>query len=145
MNEEPTNMDCISEFIGTEEPITHDIIPVSERQELVVHDDSIDKNIDDDYKQTRTSMKSLIDVGTDAIEKLAKVAEESESPRAYEVLSNTLKTITDMNSALMDLNKTVKDTKKTNEGPENVTNNNTAYIFNGTAADLQKALMKKDG
>lgn len=141
MNDD-TPMDSISEFIGTETPIQNNIIPMSDRQDLVQHSDNITTNAQDDYEQARRSMKSVIDVGTEIIENLAKVAEESESPRAYEVLANTLKTITDMNKSLMDLHKDARDlTQQKEEGPTTV--NNTQYVFNGSTEELQKMLLDK--
>lgn len=135
-------LDTISEFIGTEDGITHDITPIQESQDLVVHDDSVAVNVSDDYEQARKSMKATIKVGTDIIDNLAKLAEESESPRAYEVLANTLKTLTEMNKSLMDLHKNAKDLmNQPKVGPDTV--HNTQYIFNGSTEELQK-LLKKD-
>lgn len=133
------DMDAISTFIGTEESVHHDIVPVSERAELVKHSDAIDENVVEDYKQTRQSLKAVIEAGTDAVDKLTTVCAESESPRAYEVLATTMKTITEMNESLMNLNKTARElTGQKNANPDVV--NNTAVIFNGSTEELQKFL-----
>jgi len=132
-------MDAISEFIDTEEPIHHDMVPVSERANMVVHSDDIDDNVREDYEQTRKSLKAIISAGTDSVDKLVQVAEESEHPRAYEVLANTLKTLSEINISLMDLHRTTRElTGVKAAGPETV--NNTAVIFNGSTEELQKFL-----
>jgi hypothetical protein len=70
-----------------------------------------------------------------------EVARSSEHPRAYEVLSNLIKNMADVNDKLMDLNKKRKDMDKKEEQKQigNTTNN----LFVGTTADLQK-LLKDD-
>ena len=133
-------VDTISQFLDAEQPIQHEMVVKSETP--IAHSDDVVTNVKDDYNQARESMKDMITTGTSVIENLAKVAEESESPRAYEVLSNTLKTITEMNKALMELHKDAKDLmQQQQEGPQTV--NNTQYVFNGSGAELQKLLQKE--
>lgn len=131
--------DAISEFMDADQPIHHDIVPVSDRANMVVHSDDIDVNVKADYDQTRRSMKAVIDAGTDAVDKLVKVAVESESPRAYEVLSQTLKTITEMNQALMSLHKDARELSG-QKAADPHTVNNTAVLFNGSTEELQRFL-----
>ena len=50
-----------------------------------------------------------------AIEGILKVAAESDSPRAYEVVSQLLKTATEANKELLDVHKQMKDIKKTKQ------------------------------
>jgi hypothetical protein len=135
-------LDPISEFVGTETGFEHSIIPVKNNTPII-HSDQVAENAKSDYEQARESMKHTIDIGTNILENLAKVAEESESPRAYEVLANTLKTITDMNKSLMDLHRDAQDimNQKPKDSPETV--NNTQFIFNGSTEELQKLLMEK--
>ena len=134
--------DAISEFLGTENGIERSIVP-AKNNEIMEHSDDITTNAEEDYRLARESMKEMISTGTNIIDSLAKVAEESESPRAYEVLATTLKTITEMNKSLMDLHKDTKDIMgKSQQQADTI--NNTQYVFNGTVADLQKALSKND-
>ena len=67
-----------------------------------------------------------------------KVASESDSPRAYEVLATTLKTLADINVNLMDL--AAKQAEATKVNVQNTTNNS---IFVGTTKDLQSLLKKQ--
>ena len=66
------------------------------------------KDIKDDYEFSRDTYKELIAVGTQSMDSLAELARESEHPRAFEVLSNHLKSIGDITDKLMKLQKNVQ-------------------------------------
>ena len=66
-------------------------LPVKDKLPKVV----IDKDIKDDYEFSRETYKNLIKVGTMSLETLAELARESEHPRAFEVLSKSIKDIGD--------------------------------------------------
>jgi hypothetical protein len=72
---------------------------------------------------------------------MIEVARESEHPRAFEVLSNMIKGIADVNDKLMDLNKKNKDINKEEivQDAKNVTNN----LFVGTTTDLQRLIQNE--
>lgn len=91
-----------------------------------------------DYEFARENLKKLIDTGAMSLEGILKVATESDSPRAYEVLATTLKTLAEINVNLMDVSAKHAQATKTNINHQ--TNNS---IFVGTTKDLQ-SLLKKD-
>ena len=66
-----------------------------------------DKNreIEQDYNESRETYNDLIDKGRESLELMIQVARESEHPRAFEVLSGMIKNISDVNDRLMELNK----------------------------------------
>ena len=102
----------------------------------------IDKDVKDDYEFSRKTYKDLIYTGTRSMDVLAELARESEHPRAFEVLSTTIKNLGDVTKNLMDLQKTKKDlTKEETEEAKRVTNNN---VFVGSTTDLQRMLLNKD-
>lgn len=102
----------------------------------------IDKDIKDDYDFSRKTYKDLIYNGTRSMDVLSELAIESEHPRAFEVLSQTIKNISDVTKNLMDLQKQKKDlTKEEREEAKNVTNNN---MFVGSTTDLQRMLLNQD-
>ena len=102
----------------------------------------IDKDIKDDYEFSRKTYKDLIYNGTRSMDVLSELAIESEHPRAFEVLSQTIKNISDVTKNLMDLQKQKKDlTKEEREEAKTVTNNN---MFVGSTTDLQRMLLNKD-
>ena len=65
-----------------------------------------------DYTEVRDNLKDVIDNSKLAIDGILKVASESDSPRAYEVVSQLLKTATEANKDLLDVHKQMKDLEK---------------------------------
>ena len=91
-------------------------------------------SLDADFNYVRGNIKGLINSGTDAIEEILKVAKAGDSPRAYEVVSQLLKTVADMNKDLIDLYQKTKLAKK-EEVKVNHTTNNSIYV--GSTSELQ--------
>ena len=101
-----------------------------------------DKEIDNDTKYVRQNFYDLIEKGHSAIDELLAVADQSQHPRAYEVLATMIKTMGDMNNDLLGMHE--KKQKLTGEKPEDkkeTVNNN---LFVGSTSELLK-LMNKDG
>lgn len=103
----------------------------------------MDKDIKDDYEFSRSTYKDLIRTGTSSLDVLAELARESEHPRAFEVLSKTIKDLGDTTEKLMNLQKQKDDltTKKEEKNNREVTNNN---VFVGSTTDLQRMLLEPD-
>tara|TARA_Y100000004_G_scaffold89658_1_gene100595 strand:+ start:797 stop:1120 length:324 start_codon:yes stop_codon:yes gene_type:complete len=93
------------------------------------------ENVKSDFEYSRDTYYELLEKGKESMELMIEVARESEHPRAFEVLSNMMKNMADINDKLMDLNKKNKELNK--EDIKQVTNNN---VFLGSTADLQKLL-----
>lgn len=100
------------------------------------HDDSAQN----DFEKARANLYEVIDVGQTSLIKLAKIAESSRHPRAFEVLSNLMKTIVDANKDLLILQKQIREIELKDE-PHNekakTINNN---LFVGSTAELQKMI-----
>ena len=101
---------------------------------------SSEKKLNDDFEYSRATYYELLEKGKESLEDMMEVARSSEHPRAYEVLSNLIKNMADVNDKLMDLNKKRKDMDKKEE---KLIGNTTNNLFVGTPADLQK-LLKDD-
>lgn len=101
------------------------------------------KDIKDDYEYSRKTYKDLIDTGIRSLDVLSELARESEHPRAFEVLSKTIKDIGDTTEKLMALQKDKKDLNKEDKEEEKkqVTNNN---VFVGSTTDLQRILQQEN-
>lgn len=99
----------------------------------------IDKDVKDDYEFSRDTYKNLIKTGVNSLDVLAELARESEHPRAFEVLSTTIKNLGDTTEKLMTLQKSKKELNKEEKEEEQkrVTNNN---VFVGSTTDLQRLL-----
>jgi hypothetical protein len=100
--------------------------------------------VEDDYEYARKNLRSLIDNGKDVMENLSFLAKEGESPRAYEVIGQMIKTLADTNKDLLNLAKAKKEiqqeVKKDNGvSPTHVTN----ALFVGSTAELQQLIAAK--
>jgi hypothetical protein len=100
-------------------------------------------NIDDDYEYARNNLKGLIENGKSAMENIIFLAKEGESPRAYEVVGQLIKTLADTNKDLLDLVKKAREAKgkDTTQQSQNIVTNNSLFV--GSTAELQKLIKGK--
>jgi len=92
-----------------------------------------------DYATVQSNLKDLIGNGNLALEAALKVATESDSPRAFEVVAILLKTMADLNNNVLDVHKKAKDTTSSTTTKVTQTNNS---VFVGSTKDLQNLLNK---
>ena len=111
---------------------TNNIVPIAKEVKIKRKD-----QIRQDYDSARKNMKELISIGFEALDGIMKVAEAGDSPRAYEVASILMKTVSEINTDLMDIHKTTSDALGTNKVVKNTTNNS---IFVGSTRDLQNLI-----
>jgi hypothetical protein len=98
----------------------------------------IKEDLKKDYEYTRANLYSLIEKGQEAINGIMELAGESDSPRAYEVAGQLIKSVGDVTDKLIDLQKKLKDVEEeTVKTTNNVTNN---AVFVGSTSDLSKLL-----
>ena len=103
----------------------------------------IQKQILKDYEYSRGQFYSLIEKGQEAVDGILDVAQQSDSPRAYEVAGNLIKNVGDTADKLMDLQKKLEEVQGGGSAknlPGNVTNNT---MFVGSTAELAKFLKKQ--
>ena len=97
-------------------------------------------DIDTDYQYARENLYGLIESGSNALNDLVEIASQSQSPRAFEIVSQLIKTLTDANKDLLEVQNKVKKLKdETPKGPNNVTN----ALFIGNTTELQKLLKEQ--
>jgi uncharacterized protein YaaN involved in tellurite resistance len=98
------------------------------------------ENAETDYEYTRGNLYSLIEKGQQAISDILDVAQQSDSPRAFEVAGQLIKNVADVSEKLIDLQQKMKrlNEDEPTKGPKNVTN----ALFVGSTSDLQKLLKK---
>jgi hypothetical protein len=89
-----------------------------------------------DYSEVRDNLKNIIGTGLVAIDGILAVASEGEAPRAYEVVSQLIKSVTDANKDLIGLHKQMKDIDEDSGRPRGPVTNNS--IFVGSTKELQK-------
>ena len=98
----------------------------------------VSKELDKDYEYTRGNLYSLIEKGQETLNGIMELADETQSPRAYEVAGQVIKSVADTTDKLLDLQKKLKDIDETkSSATTNVTNN---AMFVGSTAELQKML-----
>ena len=96
-----------------------------------------------DYRDVRSNLHHIIDSGQVAIDGILRVASEGESPRAYEVVSQLIKSVSEANKDLISLHKQMKDIKKEevdSQQAHNITNNT---LFVGSTKELQDMVKKQ--
>ena len=96
-------------------------------------------NFQKDYSFVQDNLKSLIGNGNLALESALKVATESDSPRAFEVVAILLKTMADLNNNVLDVHKKAKDTTGTKVEVKQTNNS----VFVGSTKDLQNLINKE--
>ena len=103
--------------------------------------DNIDETVDNDFKYARENLYNIIERGSDALNTLVDVANQSQHPRAFEVVGQLVKTLSDTNKDLLELQKKVKVIKKDiPDQPQNVTN----ALCVGNTSELQKMINKRN-
>lgn len=98
---------------------------------------------DNDFEYSRQIYHDLLAKGSEALEEMMEVARATEHPRAFEVLSNMMKNMGDINGSLMDLHKKKKDFNKEDK-PAELPGQTTNNVFIGSTSDLQRMLLDND-
>lgn len=107
------------------------------------HDDSARE----DFTFARANVREVVENANDAIAKLAIIADQSQNPRAFEVLAKLMDTAVVASKHLLELQKEIRTIDKADvphdEAAKSVTNN----LYVGSTAELSKMLqsMKDKG
>ena len=109
-----------------------------EKVDIVSDAENREVDVNSDYIQSRENYYELINKGKIALDGILEVAQESEHPRSYEVAGQILKSVSELNSQLIDLQKSMTDLEATKKkgNPTKVTN----ALFVGSTKDLQRLL-----
>jgi hypothetical protein len=121
-----------------------------DNKEEVLPPEKEDDRYEDDYEYARRNLRELVDSSLGEVHSILDIARKSESPRAYEVAANLIRTLAETNKDLMTLakDKRALGEKKTEQKglPDGTVNNN---LFVGSTKDLQDFIdnlkSKKDG
>ncbi len=123
-------------FNITSDVISKEIEPVENEVDPKKSDKLNLNDITRDYEYSRSNIYSIIEKGQEAINGILELAQETESPRAYEVAGQLIKNVSDATEKLLDLQKKLKDLDeiKSVKSSTNVTN----ALFVGSTAELSK-------
>jgi hypothetical protein len=116
-------------------------VPVTETKEskAITGGTFDNNNFQKDYELVQKNLKELVENGNVALESALKVATESDSPRAFEVVAILLKTVADLNNNVLDVHKKAKDTTASKTEVKQTNN----ALFVGSTKDLQNLLNKE--
>ena len=118
-----------------------EMVVVPQQQQPLV--DTISPEGKEDYKYVRATYYQMIESGKEAVQGILELAQDSELPRPYEVAGLLMKTVTDMATALIDLEQRMANLKP-KEGTYQQkaqlanTEGSTTFVFAGTTSDLSK-------
>lgn len=132
--------ESLSQVFGMEPMPPSEIEVINKPALNVTHSEKIE----DDYDHARENLRKLLLDGQKALQTALSVAEQSEHPRAIEVVGNLMKQLADINQQLLDLHqqkKKLDDPGK--DASKQVTNNNA--IFVGSTTELNKMIKKLSG
>ena len=114
-------------------------LPTDEVNSSDIANSDSDKSNIKDLELARQNVKNIIEMGDDAVKEMVTIAKQSESPRAFEVVSTLMKTLLDANKDFVDISSKKKYAEEEIDGPKketNVTNNNLIV----STADLLKMI-----
>lgn len=127
----------MEEFLNLPQVIDETPKEISKETEAL---DNIDFNQDVEY--VKNNIQELINTGSVTLKVLAKFAEDSESPRAFEVVATLIKTMLEANRDYIKLvePETKEKVEGGNSGNTHNTNNN---LFVGNTNDLKRLLKER--
>jgi hypothetical protein len=101
------------------------------------------EQIDNDFERSRNNLQSLMIQGQEALTYALEIAKQSEHPRAFEVVGNLVKQLSEVNQQMLELHKQKQKLDNPqpakSDSPEKLVTNNNAF-FVGSTADLQKLI-----
>jgi hypothetical protein len=105
--------------------------------------DSLDLDLEEDYKEARDTLKELVTKGNHAIDHLLAIASDTEHPRAFEVVATLIKNTAEANEKLLNMQKQMRDMKGLTKKDSSGVNVDKA-IFVGSTSELNKLLKAKN-
>ena len=115
---------------------TLDLTPVEPKE--IVEVKPADDKLENDFQYARENLYNIIERGTDALNGIVDLANQSQHPRSFEVVADLVRTLSTANKDLLDLQKKMKDIdEESTKTQNNVTNN---ALFVGSTSELSKLL-----
>lgn len=133
-----SGFDGIEKALGAEPPkrVVPETAIVVKVDPVPLTDEKLEKDLKTDYEAVRENLKELVDMGKNALDGVIQVAQEGDQPRAYEVVAQLIKTLSETNRELMDLHNRVKTIRKIDQSVTNNTTTNQS-IYVGSTKELQ--------
>ena len=113
---------------------TLDLTPVEPKE--IVEVKPADDKLENDFQYARENLYNIIERGTDALNGIVDIANQSQHPRSFEVVADLVRTLSGANKDLLDIQKKMKDMDPEKHGPKKVENN----LFIGSTKELTDLL-----
>ena len=120
------DLDPIQDFLPAVEPV----------KAVVEFNTEKNINLENDYKYARENLYNVIERGTDALNGIVDLAQQSQHPRSFEVVADLIRTLASANKDLLAIQKQVRELQPEEKGPSKVTNN----LFVGSTKDITDLL-----
>lgn len=98
-------------------------------------DTSAEENLKD-IELAKRNIENIISLGDESVKEMVEIAKQSESPRAFEVVSTLMKTLLDANKDFVEMSTKKRYAKEEHKAETNITNNNLIL----STADLLKMI-----
>lgn len=99
-------------------------LPVESQENLpATIDPDAEENLKD-IELAKKNIENIISLGDDSVKEMVEIAKQSESPRAFEVVSTLMKTLLDANKDFVEMSTKKRYAKEEHKTETNVTNNN---------------------
>ena len=115
---------------------TLDLTPVDNKTEVVKVEPAEDQKLENDFQYARENLYNIIERGTDALNGIVDLANQSQHPRSFEVVADLVRTLSGANKDLLDIQKKMRDLDPDKHKPEKVENN----LFIGSTKELTDLL-----
>jgi hypothetical protein len=113
-----------------------EVKPIKKQKPLIISDKGEDK--EKDYQYARAQLYDIVEKMQESLDGALEVAQQSDHPRAYEVVFNGAKNAADVVEKLGDLHKKMQEVEKDEQKVVQQTQNN--VFMSGSTAELLKML-----
>ena len=115
---------------------TLNLTPVDNKTEVLKVEPADDQKLENDFQYARENLYNIIERGTDALNGIVDLANQSQHPRSFEVVADLVRTLSGANKDLLDIQKKMKDMDPDKHKPQKVENN----LFIGSTKELTDLL-----
>ena len=122
-----------------------DLVPYNEASKELAKTDEAATQVANEVEYARENLYHAVEASQQVVQDMIVIAQQSQHPKAYEVLNSAIKTLADVSMGIADLQMKKQRLMggKPSSGEENqVINNN---LFVGSTAELQKMLADMQG
>jgi len=123
------------------EPIKEVVPPEGEpSKDMVILQSNSETDLEADYELARKTYRDLIETGNKSLVQLVQIAQNTEIPRAYEVIATFIKTMSETTNDFYNIQKTKKQIQFLDTNKAGIKVDKAVFI--GSPADLLREIKK---